>query len=189
MCQQQTESHLYVQDELSLLARARALESEALAEIHDEYYEPIYRYVVFRVSNQQVAEDLTSEVFLRLLNALRDTTAPQKTLRGWLYGVAYRVVSDYHRKRYRRSEVQLSESIPSNTPDPMDRVANKLNWRQVRAALSELTDSQREVIALRFGQEMPIRNVAEVIGKSEGAVKQLQARAIAKLARTLKEMV
>ena len=71
-------------DEITLLARARALEDEALAEIHETYYEPIFRYIVFRVSNQQIAEDLTSEVFVRLLSALRDHTAPQNTLRGWL---------------------------------------------------------------------------------------------------------
>ena len=176
-------------NEISLLARARALDDEALAEIHDRYYEPIYRYVVFRVSNQQVAEDLASEVFVRLLSALRDHTAPQNTLRGWLYGVAFRVVNDFHRKQYRREEVQLSDGIASNANSPLDAVAQRLNWRELRAAMAELTEAQREVIALRFGQEMPIRDVAQLLGKSEGAVKQLQARAIASLARILKEMV
>jgi RNA polymerase sigma-70 factor (ECF subfamily) len=158
-----------------------------LAEIHDEYYDEIFRYIVYRVSNQQVAEDLTSEVFVRLLSALRDHTAPQKTLRGWLYGVAFRVVSDYHRKQYRRQHVKLTETIPSDVANPMESVAQKLSWKEVRAAMAQLTDGQREVIALRFGQEMPIRDVAELLGKTEGAVKQLQARGIASLARTLKE--
>ena len=183
------EASLNVQDEMSLLARARALEDEALAEIHDRYYDAIFRYIVFRVSNQQVAEDLTSEVFVRLLSALRDHTAPQNTLRGWLYGVAFRVVNDFHRKQYRREEVQLNEGIASNSNNPLETVAERLSWRQLRAAMSELTDAQREVIALRFGQEMPIRDVAQLLGKTEGAVKQLQARAIASLARTLKEIV
>jgi RNA polymerase sigma-70 factor (ECF subfamily) len=144
---------------------------------------------VFRVSNQQVAEDLTSEVFLRLLSALRDHTAPQTTLRGWLYGVAFRVVNDFHRKQYRREEVKLTETIASNSSGPLETVAQQLSWGAVRAAMSGLTEAQREVIALRFGQEMPIRDVAKLLGKTEGAVKQLQARAIANLARTLKEMV
>jgi RNA polymerase sigma-70 factor (ECF subfamily) len=178
-----------VDDEMTLLARARALDDEALAEIHDRYYEPIFRYIVFRVSNQQVAEDLTSEVFVRLLSALRDHTAPQNTIRGWLYGVAFRVVNDFHRKQYRREEVQLNDGIASDVSEPLETVAKRLSWREVRAAMSGLTESQREVIALRFGQEMPIRDVAQLLGKTEGAVKQLQARAIASLARTLKEMV
>lgn len=178
-----------VDDEMTLLARARALEDEALAEIHDRYYEPIYRYIVFRVSNQQVAEDLASEVFVRLLSALRDHTAPQNTIRGWLYGVAFRVVNDFHRKQYRREEVQLSEGLANDASGPFETVARRLSWREVRAAMAELTESQREVIALRFGQEMPIREVAQLLGKTEGAVKQLQARAVASLARTLKERV
>ena len=173
---------------MTLLARARALDDEALAEVHDRYYEPIYRYIVFRVSNQQVAEDLTSEVFVRLLSALRDHTAPQNTLRGWLYGVAFRVVNDFHRKRYRREEVQLNDGIPSDSVSPLEAVARRASWREVRAAMADLTEAQREVIALRFGQEMPIRDVAQLLGKTEGTVKQLQARAIASLARTLKEM-
>lgn len=183
------EASLNVPDEMTLLARARALDDEALAEVHDRYYEPIYRYVLFRVSNQQVAEDLASEVFIRLLSALRDHTAPQNTLRGWLYGVAFRVVNDYHRKQYRREEVQLTDGIASNSSNPLDTVSQRLSWKEVRAAMSELTEAQREVIALRFGQEMPIRDVAQLLGKTEGAVKQLQARAIATLARTLKETV
>lgn len=178
-----------MQDEMTLLARARALDDEALAEIHERYYDAIYRYVVFRVSNQQVAEDLTSEVFVRLLSALRDHTAPQNTLRGWLYGVAFRVVNDFHRKQYRREEVQLSDGIASSGNNPLETVAQRLSWREVRAAMAGLTEAQREVIALRFGQEMPIRDVALLMGKTEGAVKQLQARAIASLARTLKEIV
>ncbi len=176
-----------MQEELTLLARARALDDEALAEIHERYYEPIFRYIVFRVSNQQVAEDLTSEVFVRLLSALRDHTAPQNTLRGWLYGVAFRVVNDFHRKQYRRKEVQLSDGLVGNAHNPIDTVARRLDWNEVEAAMAGLTESQREVIALRFGYEMPIRDVAELIGKTEGAVKQLQARAIATLARALKE--
>ncbi|MEJ2750242.1 MAG: sigma factor [Anaerolineae bacterium] len=135
-------------DEYLLLNRARALELEALEQIHDMYYVPIFRYISLRVNEHETAEDLTSEVFTRLLSALQDKTAPQKTIRGWLYSVASRVVKDFYRKKYRRKQVTL-------------------------------------IIALRFGYEMSIRDVAETTGKSEGAVKMLQARAIAALSRTM----
>ena len=174
-------------DERTLLARARALEEEALAQVHNTYYRPLYRYIVYRVSDRHVAEDLTSEVFVRLLNALRDHTAPANTLRGWLYGVASRVVSDYHRKQYRRQHVMLTETIPASQPGPSETVADQLSWETVHAALSQLTELQQEVIALRFGQELAIKEVAALLGKSEGAVKQLQARAVASLARILRE--
>ncbi len=174
-----------MQDELKLLARARALEQEALAQIHDDYYGPIFRYIAMRIGDHQTAEDLTSEVFLRLLCALRDHTAPERTLRGWLYAVAFRVVKDHYRQQYRHQDQQLHEGIPSGKPAPADVVAEKITWERVRAALPLLTEDQQHVIALRFGADLSIRQTAEVLNKSEGAVKQLQIRAVATLARNL----
>lgn len=175
-----------MQDELLLLNRARSLEPEALEQIHDMYYVPIYRYVAFRVNEQQTAEDLTSEVFTRLLKALRERTAPQKTLRGWLFSVASRVVKDHYRKKYRRQQTNLDESLPSLSPGPDQQVELMLTNESLRHAITELTEEQQEVIALRFGYEMSVRDVAQTVGKSEGAIKMLQARAIAALSRKLR---
>lgn len=174
-----------MQEELRLLARARALDQDALTEIHDTYYGPIFRYVTLRVGDEETAADLTSEVFLRLLSALRDHTAPQNTLRGWLYGVASRVVSDHHRRQYRNPQVPLDETLAAAGLSVADSVHERLTWETVHQALTALTEDQQEVLALRFGYEMSIRDVAETIGKSEGAVKQLQARAVASLARII----
>lgn len=174
-----------VQDELALLARARQLDADALAEVHDRYYTPIFRYVAFRVSDRDVAEDLTSEVFTRLLSALRDKNAPQNTLRGWLYGVAARVVSDHHRRHYRAPEVELDEALVSREVGPAEIVDQMLTHAELKQAMAELTDEQQHVLALRFGYDMPIQEVARTLGKTEGAIKQLQARAVAALARKL----
>ena len=180
---------LTVQDELTLLARARQLDPEALAHIHETYYTSIFRYVAFRVGDHATAEDLTSEVFTRLLTALRDKNAPQNTLRGWLYGVAARVVSDHHRKTYRAPQVELDESLVSADHDPADIVDRKLTQESVKRAMQDLTEEQRHVLSLRFGSDLPIQDVARALGKSEGAVKQLQARAVAALARKLSPKV
>lgn len=172
-------------DERSLLAKARALDEEALATIHDTYYGSIFRYLIYRVGDHQVAEDLTGEVFVRFLSAIRDKTAPQNTLRGWLYGVASHVANDYYRRSYRDRQVSLDERLPSEQPGPYERVAAALRWQQVQAAMEELTDGQREVLALRFGQELPVSEVARLLHKSEGAIKQLQVRGLAALAQRL----
>jgi RNA polymerase sigma-70 factor (ECF subfamily) len=126
---------------------------------------------------------LTSEVFVRLLDAVRDRHAPQKTLRGWLYSVASHIVTDYHRKQYRNQEIALVETIESEVSSPAEQTIKKQTLEALSEAINELTEEQQDVIALRFGYEMPIKEVAEIIGKSEGAVKQLQARAGAALAR------
>jgi RNA polymerase sigma-70 factor (ECF subfamily) len=174
-----------VHDEVALLARARQLDTDALAEIHDGYYGPLFRYIAFRVSDQHIAEDLTSEVFMRFLNALRQRNAPSTTLRGWLYGVAANVVSDHLRKRYRAPQVELDAALVSRDAGPEEVVEATLAREDLRQAMAGLTEEQQHVIALRFGHELPIQEVARTIGKSEGAVKQLQARAIAALARKL----
>lgn len=174
-----------VQDELMLLARARQLDPEALALIHDTHYAAIYRYIAFRVGERETAEDLASEVFMRLLTALRDRHAPQNTLRGWLYGVAARVVADYYRQQYRVSQVELDEELVSSDHDPAAILEGKLAQESLKRAVQELTEEQRHVLGLRFGADMPIQEVARAMGKTEGAIKQLQARAVAALARKL----
>ena len=176
---------LTVQNELTLLARARQLDPEALGLIHETYYTSIFRYVSFRVGDRETAEDLTSEVFTRLLTALRDRRAPQTTLRGWLYGVAARVVSDHHRQAYRAPQAELDESLASNEHDPAAILDGKLTQETLQQALKELTEEQRHVLSLRFGSGLPVQDVARTLGKTEGAIKQLQARAVAALARKL----
>jgi RNA polymerase sigma-70 factor (ECF subfamily) len=180
-----TEHPFVVHDDLNLLERVRRLDPAALEEVHDTFYPAIFRYISYRVGDLQTAEDLTSEVFTRLLSAVRDRSAPKNTLKGWLYGVASRVVADHHRKSYRIQQVELSQAIESSTPGPAEAVSNKQNLEALHVAMKELTQDQQEVIALRFGYEMPIREVAQLMGKSEGAIKQLQARAVASLSRIL----
>lgn len=172
-------------DEMTLLAGVRRLDPQALAETHDKYYPAIFRYIAYKVGNQETAEDIASEVFVRLIDAVRDRHAPQKTLRGWLYSVASHMVTDYHRKQYRSQEVALMETLESDISSPAEQTIRKQTLESLSEALSELTEEQQDVIALRFGYEMPIKEVAETIGKSEGAVKQLQARAVAALARIM----
>ncbi len=174
-----------MENEQLLLARARSLDEDALAMIHDTYYTPIFRFIAMKTGDRELAEDLTSDVFLRLLSALRDKTAPQKTLRGWLYAVASRVVADHFRRRYRREEVELPETLESGAINPARAAEVQSEWNELYQALSMLTEDQQDVIALRFGQGLPIKEVAALIDKSEGAVKQLQARAVAALARNL----
>ena len=172
-------------DDQILLNRVRALEPDALTQVHNTYYVPIFRYLFLQVGDMATAEDLTSEVFIRLLNALRDHTAPRNTLQGWLFSVAHIVVKDHFRKQYRARLTPLDESLPCAAAEPDHVVETELLSRRLQAAVTELTEDQRQVIALRFAYEMPVDHVAQTLGKSVGAVKMLQARAIATLTRIL----
>ena len=176
---------LILHDELSLLHRARDLDEAALAEIHDQYYVAIYRYMAFRVNDSQTAEDLTSEVFLRFLRAIRDHHAPQNTIRGWLYGTASRVLKEHYRQKKREKYVELDESLAGQRPLPESLIAHKSDDEALQSALHQLTEEQQNVLALRFGYDLPIKEVAQTMGKTEGSIKMLQARAVMALARIL----
>lgn len=172
--------------EHELLAGARHFDSEALGQIHDEYYGPIFRYALYRTGSRETAEDIASEVLTRLLEGLHAGTGPTTTLAGWLFGVAARVVNDHFRQAYRAPMVELDDALPDHHSTPTSLTVAALEREELRQALLTLTEEQQHVIALRFGQDMPIQQVARMMGKSEGAVKQLQARAVAALARQMK---
>jgi len=138
-----------------------------------------------RVNDHDVAEDLTSEVFIRLLSALRDHTAPRNTLKGWLFAVASRVVNDHYRQRYRYRHTELDDSLPAEHERADERVETTLTKEALREAMVELTEEQQNALALRFGFGMSIQETAQTMGKTEGSVKMLQARAVAALARRL----
>ena len=172
-------------DEMKLLHRVRSLDQEALAEVHNRYYDSIYRYIAFRVNDAQTAEDLTSDVFLRFLNAVRDKSAPQNTLRGWLYGVASHVLKEKKKKKKRDSFTLLHDDIPTSEQSLDSQVDEILQNENLQAVMNGLTDDQQNVLALRFGFGMPIQEVADTMGKSEGSIKMLQARAIAAISQRI----
>lgn len=174
-----------MQEEIALLNRARAFDQDALAEIHDSYYDAVYRYISFRISDHQSVEDMTSEVFVRFLKAINDRNAPQNTIRGWLFGTASRVVKEYYRRNGRASWTLLDESIPANGNDPAHFAETNFEKQQLRQAITHLTEEQQHVLALRFGYGLPIREVATLLNKSEGSIKMLQARAVAALGNYL----
>jgi RNA polymerase sigma-70 factor (ECF subfamily) len=177
-----------VQDELELLNRARAFDKEALALIHDRYYQSIYRYLSFRIADPQTAEDMASEVFTRFLSAIKDRNAPPNTIRGWLFGAAQNVLKEQYRKQRQMNWTELDESHAAAGRTPEQRLEERASKEELREALAELTPEQQNVLALRFGYGLPIKDVAETVNKSEGSVKMLQARAIAALTKRLTGM-
>jgi RNA polymerase sigma-70 factor (ECF subfamily) len=175
-------------DEEQLLSGALRFDTGALAQIHDCFYTLIYRYVRYRTDDEQIAEDAASEVFMRLLDAIQNNKAPRNSLRGWLFGTASHIVNDHFRRKYRIRGEDLSEhsDIPAGADsDPEYQLQLHLNHEQLRSALVNLTPEQQHVVTLRFGQGLPHREVAEILDKSEGAVKLLQIRALRALRRAL----
>lgn len=169
-----------------LLERAKRFEPEALTAIHDALYPQVFRYVSYRVDDPHTCEDITSEVFLRLLKALKKEDLTIDNLRAWLLGTAHHLVQDFYRKSYRRPVASLADHdhLP-NGHNPVEEVEQGAIRTQILQALRQLTGEQQHVLALRFSQELSIQETAKIMNKSVAAVKVLQFRALATLRRHL----
>ncbi len=174
---------LVTEDE-ELLAAARRLDSRALASIHDRFYGDLYRYLLYRTGDAQAAEDLSSEVFMRLLDSLHKGRAPD-SLRAWLFGVASHLVADHFRNHSRRPQSELTDEMPAPDAGLDSEVSNLFTIQAVRQALRQLTQEQQQVLALRFSEGRSVADTAALMQKSVTAVKQLQFRAVAALRRLL----
>ncbi len=162
-----------------LLRRARALDEQALGAIFDMYYPLLYRYIYHQVGHTTTAEDLTAEVFLRLLRQLRSERGPDRRLKAWLYRVAHNLVVDHWRRDAHRHHEQLDEQLPDVEEGTEQQAHRAILRRQARAALDTLTDKQRAVIILKFLEGMDNTEIADVLEMTVGAAKALQSRGLA----------
>jgi RNA polymerase sigma-70 factor (ECF subfamily) len=174
-----------VRDDRLLLERAREYDPEALGEIYDGYSEKIYHYIYRYLGEARLAEDLTAEVFLRLLEAIKASKGPRTHLSAWLYRVAHNLVVDHFRRRPREESLPLEEELMAAPEDVTVVVEKKLAQQQLRAAISHLTTDQQQVIVLKFVEGLSNAEVGQVLGKTEGAVKSLQHRALNALHRIM----
>ncbi len=170
-----------------LLTRIQEYDQQALAEAYDRYFDQIYRYLSYRLGETDVAADLTGEVFLALVSALKAGKPPRTSLSGWLYTVARNLAADYIKQKGRT--VSLVENLVSDAPSPSEQAHLAHLAPMLREAILQLTEEQQHVIALRFGQELSLAETADIMDKTVGAVKALQHRALASLARFMPEGV
>jgi RNA polymerase sigma-70 factor (ECF subfamily) len=164
------------------------LDQQAIGAIYDKYFSEIYRYVLYRIGDPTLAEDIASDVFVRLLEAIQNGRSPQTNLKGWLIGTASHAVTDHLRRKYRRPEEEISESMPDRGPSITAEVDQREQNRIVNDAYAQLTPEQQHVLALRFGQGYSLEETAATMNKNVNAVKALQFRALAALQREVGEV-
>jgi RNA polymerase sigma-70 factor (ECF subfamily) len=174
-----------VQDEQGLIQRARDFDQEAFAQLYERHFDKIYRYVALKIGNKMEAEDVTQQVFLKALQSISSYQWREIPFSAWLYRIAHNQVVDYLRKKTRPLAVPLNEQLPVSDSNPEKTAEQKLDAEQLMQATRQLTTAQQEVISLRFSSELPISQVAKIMGKSETAVKALQHSAIVALRKIL----
>lgn len=173
-------------DEDRLLDRARRGDRKAVAQLYETFFDPVYQFIRWRVNDLHLAEDLTSEVFIRFLSALQGPHAPRQTVRGWLFRVARNVLHDHYRQPHPVGDLDDDLPAPAETEvEPL--LLRTLEAERVRQVLGMLATDQQEVLILRFGQMLSVQDTADSMGKSVSAIKSLQFRAIDTLRRLLGE--
>jgi len=174
-----------VQDEKSLVQRAQQRDQEAFAQLYEAYFDKIYRYVSLKIGNKTEAEDMTQQVFLKALQSISSFRWRGIPFSAWLFRIAHNQVVDYFRKKSKRVTVPIDNLPIMANDNPQLMAERRSDIEQLVSATKQLTEAQREVISLRFAGELSIAQVAEIMGKKQGAVKALQHSAIAALRRTL----
>lgn len=172
-----------------IIERARQGDSEAYGELYECYRLGVFRYLYYRTGDTQVADDLTSEVFLRMIQALPGFEQREVGFQAWLFQIAQNILNDHYRKMSVRNDVQLEDTILNNhqTLARSRPVEHSLNSVTLNQAINRLSGEQRDVIVLRFISGMPISQVAQTLNKSEDAVKGLQRRALMTLRDVLSD--
>ena len=170
-----------------LVRRAQQGHSEAFAGLYEAYYDKIYRYVMFKTGDTLEAEDLTEEVFLRMLESIGSFKWQGYPFTSWLFRIAHNLVIDYYRKAGRQKKTSLDDAMRVVGTDGVDvdrKLDVELSIKEVKDAMGGLTRLQQEVLSLRFAGGLSVAETAEAMGKKQNAVKALQHAAIKKL-RTL----
>lgn len=172
-------------DEESLVRRAQGRDAEALAELYERYFDRIYGYIAVRVRDQKEAEDLAEQVFLKVMESICSFQWRGVPFSAWLFRIARNLVIDYVRKMEQRRALSLDETTVRGEFDPAAWLEEKATFEQLGEALGRLTRAQREVISMRFAGGLSTDQVAQVMGKSPGAVKALQHSALVSLRKSL----
>jgi RNA polymerase sigma-70 factor, ECF subfamily len=171
-------------DESKLIILSQQGDSEAFARLYACYVERITRYVYFRVSDHGLAEDITSRIFLKMLEKLDTYQIGQSPIIAWLYRMAHNAVIDHYRMKktflslddLRQSEIRQEDGIE-------EKLELQIKSQQLRAALQLLTEEQQRVLILKFIDGLSTQEIAQRIGKRPGSVRSLQMRALQRLAK------
>lgn len=174
------------------LQRAQAADQQAMSMIYKRMLPVVYRYVLARVGDVHVAEDVTSETFFAVIERIHETRAHDElTFAAWILGIARNQVAMHFRRLRSRPETRLDSdaalvSVGQRVErDPLEVITARERWTEVVAALDRLTEEQRSVILYRCVLGYSAEDVAQLLGKQSGAIRALQFRALASLSRLL----
>ena len=172
-------------NEPELVAKAQNGDEEAVTLLYAAHIETIFDYISYRVDSVETAEDLTSEVFLRMVRGLASYKDQGVPFRAWLYRIAANLIIDYYRQRGKNQMASVPEHFKSDDIDPLDRVANDEEAFHLRLAIRALPEEYQDLLILRFVEDLPHTEIAKIMKKSAAALRAMQYRALKALGEQL----
>lgn len=172
---------------IALVELARNGDKEAFGQLYDHYQSSVYRFLYYRVGSMTLAEDLTAETFFRALRSMHSFRWQGKDFGAWLMTIARNLTADHFKAGRTRLEqtTEDMQTLDTTSEGPEIEVLSSLTNEALLRALGELPSEQRECLIMRFLQGLSIAETAEILGRSSGAVKQLQLRGVRNLAKLL----
>lgn len=170
-----------------LVHSAQRGDTSAFARLYDRYVDVVFRYVLFRVGDRELAEDVTSETFLRALRRITSVSYQGRDVGAWFVTIARNLVLDHVKSSRFRLEITTAEVAEGGRIEsgPEQQVMSRVTTKALLECVRQLGDDQRECIVLRFLQGLSVAETAEIMNRNEGAVKALQHRAVRRLAQLL----
>jgi RNA polymerase sigma-70 factor (ECF subfamily) len=173
-----------------LVERAAGGDFEAFGELYNIHLDRIYRYVFYQVKDKMTAEDLIEEIFVKAWKAIGSYRGKGQAFSSWLYRIAHNYLVDYFRKSQKRKFLDMERrslemETAATVASPEQESERKAVRQELMEAISYLRDNQRQVILLKFVEGLDNREIGEIMGKSQGAVRILQMRALATLRKRL----
>lgn len=172
-------------DVRQVVQRAQSGDGGAVATLYQLFAQPLYRYVVYRVPTTQDAEDILSEVFIRMVEGLPGYVLTDAPFESWLYRIAAARIADFYRRSSRRSESELDETFADDEPLPEEMLVEQQDFNLLRDAIRSLSEDQQTILILRFVERKSHEEVAAILNKSMTAVKSTQHRALTQLTELL----
>jgi RNA polymerase sigma-70 factor (ECF subfamily) len=175
-------------DESALITRAQRGDKIAIGMLYSNHVQAIYKYVRYRVDTDGLAEDITSEVFLRMVRQLPRYTYTGAPFSAWLYRIAANCITDAFRGQYAHVVEELPDEVADDQPDPLDTLTLAEDHDQLRQALQTLSPDYQNILILRFMNDVSHAEVAAAMDRTEAAVRVLQHRALKALADALRSI-
>lgn len=174
-----------LEGEKNLVNRARKGEAEAFGLLYDHYMPQIFRFIYLKVSHREEAEDLTHQVFMKAWQNITNYEEQGFPFSSWLYQISRNQVIDYYRQKKPQLDIELvKENLFIDTLPDTDQ---KLEFNKIIKTLNKLTQEQKDVIIMHFINDQSIKEIANILKKSEGAIRLLQHRALNRLKKITKE--